>query len=157
MNPGSKVGRLVLISAIVLFAISFFLPALGACEACSAPRGYYCAYFTFCYPWAGEGRRLFSSEPLEWFGFLFSGWINAAFLSALFFLQRNQTARFRIVRKILLLMLPACWIVFYKTHSNPSIGYFLWTAAMLTALFAESLSGRFGRSKREEQFSAPAR
>jgi hypothetical protein len=104
MNPGSKVGRLVLISAIVLFAVSFFLPALGACEACSAPRGYYCAYFTFCYPWAGEGRRLFSSEPLEWFGFLFSGWINAAFLSALFFLQRNQTARFRVVRKILLLI-----------------------------------------------------
>jgi CHASE2 domain-containing sensor protein len=42
----------------------------------------------------------------------------------------------------LLLMFPACWVVFVTGHLQPMAGYFLWTGAMLLVLFAKATEPR---------------
>ena len=143
-----KTGRVISIIAFLLYVASFasfwgFLSAVK--EASAAPTdtgvpGYLCAYITLQWPWTADGGRTLHQEPVKYFGMLLSGWINPVFLITFVLLLIKPSSRLGgVLRVLLLLMFVACWVVFYKQHLRPQAGYFLWTAAMLLALFAYKL------------------
>jgi hypothetical protein len=126
-----KISRLALLIGMVLYVVSFFLPA--AKEAHAIP-GYLCAYLALVLPWIREPLKSLRSDPLNLFSILLSGWINPVFLLTIILLLRK--ARLGAVLRIaLLFMFAAPWIFFYK-DLRPQTGYFLWTGAMLLALFS---------------------
>src|SRR6478752_8049506 len=138
MFSGSKVmrmerSRMVLLVAMVVFAVSFFLPAvffsgLGP----GGMIGYMCAYVTLLSPWSSDGLKDIGTQPLAYFTVLFSGLINPVFLVSVVLLRRPRAQKAaRILRILFLLMLPACWFVFVSHNMYPGPGYFLWTAAMI--------------------------
>lgn len=140
-----KRSRIVLVVAMVLYVASFFLgaviDALGSSSASRIP-GYDCAYLTLIFPWTRDGLRSAQDHPLQYMGMLLSGWINPMFLITMIFLLKKRNAHVGgTLRIVLLLMFPACWLVFSEVHVRPTYGYFLWTAAMLLTLFSDA----FGR------------
>ena len=153
-----KIGRLIAVMSFVLFAASFYPPNLwpisgtaasslviGVREANAAPSeigipGYLCAYATLFAPWGADGLRMLHQDPVNYFAILMSGWINPLLLITFVLLLINPNSRLGgILRIVVVLMFAACWVVFYKEHLHPRPGYFLWTAAMLLALFAGKL------------------
>lgn len=84
---------------------------------------------------------MLQNDTLDYFGILFSGWINPVFLiTAISLLVRPHGKLGTILRIVLILMFAAPWIVFHKEHVYPVIGYYLWTAAMLLTVFSTLLS-----------------
>jgi hypothetical protein len=132
----------VLLVALIVFAISFFLPAIWISHV--IPRtanGYWCAWVTLVSPWTADGLKDLPTAPVKYFSILLSGWINPLFLISVV-LSRKKSARklSRTLRTIALVLMPVCWIVFYTQGVYPFIGYFIWTAAMIAALFSSSFS-----------------
>ncbi len=138
-----KIGRLIAVIAFLLFAASFRLT--GVREAGASPSdkgipGYLCAYTTLVAPWGADGMRMLRHGPVEYFAVLFSGWINPLFIITLILLVINPNNRLGgVLRIVVIIMFAACWIVFFNEHLHPRAGYFLWTAAMVVALFAGKL------------------
>jgi len=89
-------------------------------------------------PWS-KGLTGVRDHPLQFIPLLITGWINLVFVVTVALLLRRTTAHIGgTLRIVLLLMLPTCWIVFSDTHLRPSYGYFVWTAAMVAAVFSAS-------------------
>ena len=135
-----KRRRIVLVAAMVLYVASFFVGAVidtpGSSSA-SRISGYDCAYLTLLFPWTRDALRSVQDHPLQYMGMLLSGWINPMFLVTMGFLLKRRTGHVgETLRIVLLLMFPACWLVFSEVHMRPTYGYFLWTIAMLLALFS---------------------
>jgi hypothetical protein len=65
---------------------------------------------------------------VEPFSIASSGFINPLFFAWVF---RPP----KVLRTVLLAMMPFCWVVFYLEPLYPREGYFLWTASMLAVLF----------------------
>lgn len=133
---------------MALYVASFFLSAVidapGSPSASRIP-GYTCAYLTLLMPWA-KGLRVALDHTLQFISLLLTGWINLFFLVTVALLLRRTTAHIgRTLRIVLLLMFPACWIVFSDMHLRPSYGYFVWTAEMVAAVFSASVE----RGRRE--------
>ena len=139
-----KRSRIVLVVAMVLYVASFFVGAVidapGSSSGSRIP-GYDCAHLTLIFPWSREGLRSVQDHPLQYIGMLLSGWINPMFLITMGFLLKRRTAHVgETLRIVLLLMFPACWLVFSEVRMRPTYGYFLWTTAMLLALFFRSFA-----------------
>jgi hypothetical protein len=153
-NPMEK-SRVVLLVAMILFLVSFFLPAVFISGFSAGLAGYLCGYFALVSPWANDWVKDWSAQPIAYLAVFVSGLINVVFLITAVLLWRNRAQKAtRILRIVLLLMLPACWVVFAGNHMTPGPGYFLWTASMGLALFSESLSGHILRSAKEQAHSA---
>lgn len=98
-------------------------------------------------PWSEDGMKLLREYPLGYIATVLSGWINLIFVAAVILLFRSRARRLaNVFRTAILLMLPACWIVFFYQNLRPGYAYFLWTAAMLLALFSSSFSSLMVRS-----------
>jgi hypothetical protein len=153
-----KLARVISVIAFLLFAATFLPPDWRAIsgskasamltavkEAGAAPSdkgipGFLCAYVTVVLPWTSDGMRMLLHEPVDYFAYLLSGWINPVFLITFVLLLINPRNRVAgILRIVLIFMFAACWIVFYYEHLHPRAGYFIWTAAMLLAVFAGKL------------------
>lgn len=136
-----KIDRTLLLLGLALFVASFFLTAVrNAGSATAGGPGYLAAYITLTLPWTRDGWNTLHSDPVDYFSVLFSGWINPLFLITLLVRWLRPQARLGwILGAILLLMFPACWIVFSKVQLRPAAGYFLWTGAMVLALFSKAL------------------
>jgi hypothetical protein len=132
----------VLLFALLIFTISFFLPAIWIPQVTPHTQtGYWCAYATLVSPWTADGLKDLHTAPVEYFAVLLSGWINPLFLISMLLSRREKTRRLsRILRAIVLCLLPACWVVFATERVYPFVAYFIWTAAMITALFSGSFS-----------------
>jgi len=128
--------------AMMLFVVSFFLTAVGKVwggRISPGILGFNCAYATLFQPWTHDGLKSFHEEPFMYFGILLSGWITPVFLITMVFLMKKSTQHAaRILRVALLVMFPACWIVFSREYVQPGPGYFLWTGAMILAVFSDS-------------------
>src|ERR1051326_6851066 len=135
----------VVLFALLIFTLSFFLPAIWIPHVTPhTETGYWCAYVTLVFPWGSDGLKELSSAPVEYFAILLSGWINPLFLISMLLLRRKNGGKFtRTLRIVIICLFPACWVVFATEHVSPSIAYFIWKAAMVTALF----SGSFSASK----------
>ena len=123
---------------LLIYTVSF---ALSACEGgCRAPggcpiRGYGAAFLALVIPWWRPW--VFHDKIFNYVALLISGWINPLFLITvtLALLRRYQGA-VAILRIILLLMIPFCWVVFYYGGYYPREGHFLWLLGMVMALFS---------------------
>jgi hypothetical protein len=151
-----KITTILVWLAILAYVGSYFLTAVK--DATASPRaagypGYFCAYITLTSPWGSSGVNELRQDPVDFFSVLFSGWINPLFLIALIVRWRRPHGRLGwILGALLLILFPACWVVFFKAHLRPSTGYFLWSAAIVVALFSTA----FARSRPDRAFGRPA-
>ncbi len=143
----------ILLVALIVFAISFFLPAIWVPRVTPpTATGYWCAYVTLASPWTSDGLRDLRSEPVQYFAILLSGWINPLFLITMVLAQRAKAKKLaRGLRTVVLFLLPACLVVFFKEHVYPFVGYFIWTAAIIVALFSASFSSRSSGDDQQKQ------
>ena len=64
----------VLLVALIIFAISFFLPAIWIPHvSLHTATGYWCAYVTLVSPWTADGLRDLPTAPVKYFAILLSG------------------------------------------------------------------------------------
>jgi len=132
----------VLLVALIVFAISFFLPAIWIPHVTShTATGYWCAWVTLVSPWTADGLKDLPTAPIKYFSILLSGWINPLFLISIVLSRGESTRKLsRTLRTVALCLMPACWIVFFTQGVYPFVAYFIWTVAMLAALFSSSFS-----------------
>lgn len=138
-----KISTILICLGILLYVVSFFLIAVKNVDNDAGFSGYWCALTTLTAPWGSEGLKQLRQAPLDFFSVLLSGWINPLFLIVVIVRWISPRSRLGwILFTLVLLMFPACWIVFARAHLRPSSGYFVWTMGMLMAL----LAGAFARS-----------
>src|SRR5262249_27030509 len=137
-----KIHRIVALIGLLLYIGSFFLTAVKDTSANpSGYTGYWCAYSTLVAPWGHDALEALREGPLLYFAILFSGWINPLFLITAGMLWAKPNGRVgAFLRIIVVLMLPACWVVFHQYKVRPHVGYWLWTSAMLAVLFSTMLA-----------------
>ncbi len=125
---------------LLIYVFSFFLVAVAGQRVLSGPaRGYHCASYAFLLPLQAPRGESLTHNLLEFISLLISGWINPVFLIAVaLFLNGRHKRSFTILRVIIFLMIPFCWIVFFYEGLYPREGYFLWIMAMLLVLFSDS-------------------
>jgi|SRR5579872_2319539 len=127
---------------LLIYAASFFLIALGGSPG--PCYGFYAAFYAFILPWnnhpIGPGG-IFDSK-LEWLSLLLSGWINPIFLTAAFLdLTGIHKRAFAILRVVVVLVTPFCWIFFVCSHDYyPREGHFIWILGMLVVLFSRKIA-----------------
>jgi hypothetical protein len=102
---------------------------------------------SFFFPWIYVHHHSVGSfltdAPIENVSIAISGWINPVFFLAVLFQVIGKTLELtRILRNVILLMFPFCWIVFLHRHVYPREGYFLWIGGMLLVLFSSELENR---------------
>jgi len=131
-----RIYRLLFWLGFLLYVIAFFLPAVF--ETGVAPlRGYYCALITLVQVWTREGWSLLREEPFNYISLAISGWINPLFLvSAILIPIRKAQRAVGILRTMILVMIPVCWIVFHNVKVRPREGHFLWVMGMVLVLFS---------------------
>lgn len=130
---------ILVIVGLALFAGSFFLTAAHDTRGSVGQGGYpgwFCAGITLINVWGHDVLSSFRESPVQFFALLFSGWINPVFLITLLAQLVRPKGRLAFVLRILLLLLfPACWVVFFAMSLYPREGYFAWTAGMLLVVF----------------------
>jgi hypothetical protein len=135
-----KKNWILVLVGMALYVGAFFLVAAQDANASRGTTGYpgwFCAFITLVNPWGQDGLNLLRQGAVQYFSVLFSGWINPLFLITLLVsLLRPKVRLASVLRIVLLLMFPACWIVFYKQSLYPREGYFLWVVAMLLVTFS---------------------
>jgi hypothetical protein len=133
--------RILFWIGLVSYTVSFALVALAdRAPGRSSDPGYIAAicsiWFPLLYNPFDRTGWLFHDMKFFYVALLISGWINPLFLITLTLagLRRHQRA-IAILRVIVLLMIPFCWVVFYDMNSYPREGHFLWLFGMVLALF----------------------
>ena len=129
---------------LLLYVVSFFLAAVADPIIGSSPlRGYQCAYLALL-SWDALYRTPDLRPRFEMVSLVISGSINVVFLlAAIVAFAPRWRLVFFLLRTIVVLMLPFCWVVFYYEQLYPREGYVLWTAGMLSTMFSQSLVGSF--------------
>jgi hypothetical protein len=151
-----KMNRVVALIGFLAYVASFFLIAVRETTATSDNAGfvgYRCAFIALVSPWGHSGMEILHENPLGYFGVLLSGWINPVFLvTAAMLWARPHGRAGAFLRIVLILMLPAVWLVFREMQLRPRAGYWLWTAGMLVVLFSTMLA----QKKRDVNVAAVA-
>jgi hypothetical protein len=128
---------IALLAGILMFAVSFILPAVSQSGSSTGIPGIVCATNTLRVPWTKDGTSLLHQAPVQFFSILLSGWINPLFLvSLLVILIKPRWIVVSLLRYAVTLMFIACWVVFYQIHLSPRQGYFLWMFGILLALYS---------------------
>ena len=132
---------------LAAYAFSFFLLAVASTPPGSAVPGFFAAVDALWLPFDSifkpANAGIFEGRLLECTSLLVSGLINPVFLAAAFLKLTCLYPRTVLVLKILvLLMIPFCWIFFAITREGlyPREGHFVWLLGMLSVLFSERLS-----------------
>lgn len=136
-------------TGMLIYAVSFFLFAVGFPNSGpggpSPLLGIYCACFAIANP-LQLGPGSMSGWPFEGGAFAFaslvvSGWINPVFAVTAFLDLTGQYQRaVRVLRIIVLAMIPFCWIFFHFTPFHPREGHFAWVLGMVIALCSHWLA-----------------
>ncbi len=144
----NKQRRGILLAGITLFSISFFLTGVWDSKPPADPiPGWYCAGFALRTTqgliqrgWPSNSW-IFQYRQFEFFSLLVSGWINPLFvIAAILVVIQKDRRPFRILRILLLAILPFCWVVFIYERFYPREGYLLWTIGMILVLFSNELA-----------------
>jgi hypothetical protein len=116
MNKSTKMG----FAAIVLFAISHFLPAFGGY------RGYAC--FQECWKTMTKHDMTDVAGWLYYSGFVFSSVTFVVLAGALFLTRKARF--FRLCASVIILLHTISWLlVNVKGLSNVEVGYYVWLTA----------------------------
>jgi hypothetical protein len=119
---------------LVIYAVSFALVAVAdRGPSRGLIRGYWAAIFPIWIPLLYnpfQAAWLFHDRKFDYVALLISGWINPLFLITLTLaLLRRYKRAIAILRIILLLMFPFCWVVFYSQGFYPREGHLLCSLA----------------------------
>jgi CDP-diglyceride synthetase len=138
MNMTRK--QIVFLIALGAFIVSFLLPAVRMARFPEIDLpGYLCAVSALLSPWDKDSAQELAAKPGAYFAVLCSGLINPLFLAAVALLRGKKTERFgKSLRIAVLCLLPACWLYFWVQKMYPHVGYFLWVAAIIVALYSSS-------------------
>ncbi len=124
----------VRIIGIAVFAIAFFLPALGLSAHDANPLlGWKCASIAFSMPFSHE-----STFDIDLFLVMLSGWLNVfvgLYLLSSFF-SKLRLVRWALIAFSLVSMI-STWVFFGRQHYHPLIGHFLWIAGALIIMLPE--------------------
>jgi len=136
--------RTVFWIGLLIYAASFFLFAVRYSFSTAPAPGYKCALGALFFPWL-EAQNLIQGAPpvtaVAYFSLLISGLINPIFLAAMILVLCERYDRaVAILRIVLLLMIPFCWIFFNYFHFYPREGHILWIIGMLLVLFSNELA-----------------
>lgn len=149
-SPAVRRNWILVVLGLALFSAAFYLPAVKEVSASATDKGivgYKCALLALELPWGKDGFKILHDTPGMYFSILISGWINPAFLIVLVLVLIKPGSRvFWALRVVVLLMFIACWVVFSQVHLHPQMGYYLWMAGILLALFSP-----MGGSKQDEK------
>ena|SRR6266496_4895738 len=130
---------------LLIYSISFALFWGSRVPGCGPSRGYLAAIFALVLPLKENPFSvgwLFHDMIFEYVALLISGWINPVFLIVVAFMLRQRYQRtVAILRIIVLLMFPFCWVVFYYYGFYPREGHFLWLVGMVMVLFSSGFKG----------------
>ncbi len=131
--------RHILWIGLLLYVVSFFLVAIVHSFTGIAVRGYSCATSALFSPW--EPDATFDGR-FDFLSTLISGWINPVFLITAIFVFLGRPHRLiAVMRVLVVVMVPFCWVVFHYEGVYPREGHFGWIVGMLLALFSRELSG----------------
>jgi len=138
-----KIPRWFVWVGLLLYAVAFALPAISVPDSLPLP-GYRCALFvTVEQPWSTDNRGLLHSAPLRYIPLMLTGWINPLFLvTAMLVLLRRASRLASVLRIIVVLLIPLCWVVFHYENVRPREAFFLWIAGMLLVLLSAKLRWR---------------
>ena len=144
-----KIPRWFVWVGLLLYAVAFALPAISVPDSLPLP-GYRCALFvTVEQPWSTDNRGLLHSAPLRYIPLMLTGWINPLFLvTAILILLRKAATLVGILRIVILLLIPLCWVVFHYETVHPREGHFLWILGMLLVLFSAKLRPSEAKAQR---------
>jgi hypothetical protein len=142
-------GRTAFWLGFLVYAVSFFLSFVGGPGVYTpkSPSGADCAFDWFFFPWIHVHWHSMASfltdAPIENVSIAISGWINPVFFLAVILQVIGKTPRLsKVLRYVILLMLPFSWVLFLDQHVYPREGYLLWIGAMLLVLFSTELENR---------------
>jgi hypothetical protein len=124
---------LIRILGLLIFAIAFFLPAVGLTPNDNDPLiGWRCATIALSMPFS---KDVFD---LDMALVTLSGWLNPFlfFYLVFSFFKRLKILRYTFATFVLLSML-ATWIFFIRAHYIPLIGHYLWILGALTVMLPE--------------------
>ena len=146
----------ILCIGLLLYVVSFFLPALaGRVVTSDYAPGWACAFYSVTLSWGDlpfPRGGYFGDKVFEWVSLLISSWINLMFLAALAFTWKGKPSRVAsVLRIIVVAMIPFCWVVFVYEESYPREGHFVWIAGMLLVLFSKELAARVSSSRAPAQ------
>lgn len=144
MNAASVRRNLFLIGMLSYLG-SFFLFAFGGGGG-RPVRGYYAAILAvlmLSHQNPFSPTSIFQGNISEYVALLLSCWINPLFLItiAVILIERHQRV-VAILRIILLVMIPFCWVVFYYERFYPREGHFVWIFGMALALLSPGFKTR---------------
>jgi hypothetical protein len=130
--------RLLQIAGVVLFIVSFFLPALPYNPPLAALRGYECAMWALSgavddlRQWSPNGLLLIMSDLIN---------LLVPFYLVLSFIDGKEKLRTRIMFLTFACMI-ATWIWFARVGTFPLIGHFAWIAGALLILLPQWMADR---------------
>jgi hypothetical protein len=140
--PTVVLNRALFGVGLLLYILSFFLIATKDSTGGLFGRvaGYECAYLA---PQAAITNTPFShgdayEPPLPYLAILVAGLINPVFLVyvTLAVLGRKPGGM-KVLRYVLVAMIPFCWLAFHFLGVYPREGHFVWVAGMLLVLFSK--------------------
>jgi hypothetical protein len=142
-------GRRVFWVGFLMYAESFFLSAVGGRGVFTPkpPSGFDAAIDCLLFPWTylhWNGMNAFwTNGAVRNVSIAISGWVNPIFLLTMLSQLVGRTFQLtKVLRCVVLLMQPFCWIVFLTSRVYPREGYFLWVTGMLLVLFSNELEKR---------------
>ena len=129
---------------LVIYVLSFFLVATGDSRGViGRMTGYECAYLAVessltDNPFSPNSAVAATSAPLfVYLSILICGLINPVFLIYVTLTSLKRTPRAaRVLKFVLLSMIPFSWIVFHFLAVYPREGYVLWVIGMLLVLLS---------------------
>ena len=128
---------------LLIYAISFALVAtVGPWTNHPNTPGYGAAFIALVAPLIANpfSTLYLHDETRSYVALLISGWINPLFLITLILAHLRHERAVAILKFIVLLMIPFCWVVFYEIGAYPREGHFLWLFGMVLALFSIDMS-----------------
>ena len=132
------VERKILWAGMLVYAVSFFLVAVGGSGLYAGAPGFACAVEAISAPLHLSDLGILAFENIS---LHISGLINPVFLATVILMLVRPSHRLVLIAKVaLLLMAPFCWIVFHYENLYPREGYFLWILGMLLTLFSTNLA-----------------
>jgi hypothetical protein len=128
--------RIIFWIGLAGYVVSFFLVGVVETRFVGSIRGYNCAYSALLNPWTDTEtlRHPTAANLADYLSIAISGLINPLFLVWTF-------KPSKLLRTVLIAMMPFCWVVFYRESLYPREGYFLWTISMLLVLFSGRSAG----------------
>lgn len=125
---------------ILLYVVSFFLLAVSwPIPHSSATPGFFCAVWALVVPLreATLSGSPFQYKPFALVFLFVSGLINPVFIATAFLDLAGQYERtVRVLRIVVLAMIPFCWMSFNSFGLYPREGHYVWILGILTVLFS---------------------